>query len=166
MDRLISQQYSVPNQEYLNTSLASTLVQLSPILPAEGASLVKSVSILLSKLDLDIHDDRLAMALMDTLAEPLTQFMEISAAVQIQVDKIRDDHNPIDNKITDISMRIDGLHAAVIEAQEQSRVVVSIMESMHTTLQNHIKATIYTATNLPPQPLPTPEMFNPNTYAV
>ena len=66
MDQLISCQYSVPNQEHTASFLAYILSQFTLILPTEGAGLVKSVAVLLNVLDLNLHTDQAADALMDT----------------------------------------------------------------------------------------------------
>jgi len=42
--KLVSRQFSVPDQEYSITHLASVLFQLSATLPAEGASIVEAVA--------------------------------------------------------------------------------------------------------------------------
>ena len=120
MDRLIAREYSVPDQEYSNDFLASILTQLTHILPAEGASIVKAVAILLSELELDLRAEKAADALMDTLKEPFSQFIEVAMIAKAQAEKIVDGHDSIDNRIADIIGRVDGIHAAVIEAQEQS----------------------------------------------
>ena len=161
MDRLIAREYSVPDQEYSNDFLASILTQLTLILPAEGASIVKAVAILLSELELDLRAEKAADALMDTLKEPFSQFIEVATIAKAQAEKIVDGHDSIDNRIADIIGRVDGIHAAVIEAQEQSRAATTAAEDTHNTLQNHIEALATTA----PAPLHPPPDPNPNSYA-
>ncbi|KIM73987.1 hypothetical protein PILCRDRAFT_14801 [Piloderma croceum F 1598] len=117
MDKLIAREYSVPNQEYSNDFLASILIQLTLILPAEGASIVKAVAILLSELELDMRAERAADALMDTLKEPFGQFIEVAAIAKAQAEKIIDGHDSIDNRIANIIGRVDGIHAATIVAK-------------------------------------------------
>jgi hypothetical protein len=80
--KLVSREYSVPDQEYSITNLATILFQLTATLPAEGASIVKSVAMLLNELDLDNHAEHMAEALMITLRDPLQEFIETSAAIQ------------------------------------------------------------------------------------
>jgi hypothetical protein len=78
--KLVSREYSVPDQEYSITHLATILFQLTATLPAEGASIVKAVAILLNELDLDNHAEHMANTLMTTLRDPLQEFIETSAA--------------------------------------------------------------------------------------
>jgi hypothetical protein len=69
--KLVSHQFSVPDQEHTSTHLASVLFQLSATLPAEGASIVKTIAILVNQINLDNHANCMASALMDTLTDPL-----------------------------------------------------------------------------------------------
>jgi hypothetical protein len=165
MERLIAREYSVPDQEYSIDFLASILTQLTLILPAEGAGIVKAIAILLSELDLDMCADRAADALMETLKEPFREFIEVGAIVKAQAEKIVEGHDSIDTRMADIIGRIDGIHAAVIEAQEQTCVVTAAVEDTHSTLQSHIEnmaTTAHTSTPLHPLGSETP---NPNSYA-
>jgi hypothetical protein len=165
MDRLIARQYSVRDQEYTNSFLAGILTQLTLILPAEAAALVKSMAILLDELDLDLHANRASTALMDDLREPLTEFVELGMTARMEANCLITGNDSIDNHIADISSRIDGLHAAVIDAQEQSKFIASIAENTLDILQNHIKATplqpLAPTLSLPNQPITS----NMNTYA-
>jgi hypothetical protein len=52
--KLVSREYSESVSRILDHNLATILFQLTATLPAEGASIVKSVAILLNELDLDI----------------------------------------------------------------------------------------------------------------
>jgi hypothetical protein len=57
--------------------------------------------------------------------------------------------------MADIIGCIDGIHAAVIEAQEQTRVVTAAVEDTHSTLQSHIEnmaTTAHTSTPLTMEP--------------
>jgi len=108
----MSREYSVPDQEYLITHLATILLQLTATLPVKGASIVKSVSILLNKLDLDNHTKHMADALMTTLQDPLQEFIETSAAVQSHTNCVIDGHNSIENCILEIVSHVDKLQDA------------------------------------------------------
>jgi hypothetical protein len=158
VDRLIAREYAVFDQEYTNTFLASILVQLTLTLPAEGASLVKSVAILLDELDLNLHADCAASALMDTLAGPFEEFIEVGAAVKTQVDRVIEEHDTLENRVLDIVSRLEDLHALVLETREQTRLVTATAES----IKDHIETIPPLATN---PGHPAPESQNPNTYA-
>jgi hypothetical protein len=165
MERLIACKYSVPNQEYSIDFLASILTQLTLVLPAEGAGIVKAIAILLSELELDMRADRAADALMETLKEPFGEFIEVGAIVKAQAEKIVEGHDSINTQMADIIGCINGIHTAVIEAQEQTHVVTAAVEDTHSTLQSHIENMATTAHASPPlHPLES-ETPNLNSYA-
>ena len=133
--KLIACQYAIPDQEYSTSTLATILLQITPDLLAEGASVVKAIAILLDKLDIDLH----ANWVMDTLAEPFGQFIKVGSTVKTHTDNLTEGLNSIDNRVTDIASRIKNIHSAVIEAQTQAKLAASITEDTHTTIQKHIK---------------------------
>ena len=108
----MSCEYSVPNQEYLIIHLATILFQLTATLPAEGASIVKSVAMLLNDLDLDNHAEHMADALITKLRDPLQEFIETSATVQLHADRVINGHNSIENCVLEIVSRVDKLQDA------------------------------------------------------
>ena len=97
MDKLIACEYSIPDQEYSNDFLASILTQITLILPAEAASIVKAVAILLSELEMDMRAERAADTLMDSLKEHFSQFIDVATIAKAQVEKIADGHDSIEN---------------------------------------------------------------------
>jgi chromosome segregation ATPase len=135
VDKLISRQYAIPDQEYSNASLASILFQLTAILPAEGA-IIKAVAILLNELDLDQHATHVTAALMETLVNPLEEFSKTSAAIQSHADHVIDGHNSIENCVLEVVSRIDNLQAAFTETQEQAQSNTTAIKAMHSTLKN------------------------------
>jgi hypothetical protein len=161
VDKLISCQYAIPDQEYSNASLASILFQLTAILPAEGASIIKAVAILLNELDLNQHTTRVTAALMETLANPLEEFSKTSTAIQNHDDYVIDGHNSIENCVLKVVSRIDDLQAAFTEMQEQAQSNTIAIEAMHSTLKN-------LTLSPPPHAHHTPSSnanANPNSYA-
>ena len=100
--KLISHQYSIPDQEYTNLHLASILFQLTASLPAEGASIVKAIAILVNQIDLDNHAERMALALMDTVVEPLDGFIKMGSDIQTHADRIINGHESIENCIIEM----------------------------------------------------------------
>jgi len=168
MDKLIAREYSIPDQEYSNDFLASILIQITAILPAEAASIVKAVAVLLSELELDMRADRATDALMDTLKGPFSEFIEVGSIVKSQAERIVDGHDSIDNRITDIIGRVDDIHTAMIESQEQSRAAATAAEDTHKTLQtlqNHIETLATSALANPPLLPPHADNPSPNSYA-
>jgi hypothetical protein len=88
MDRQITRQYSIRDQEYTTSFLAGILTQLTLILPVEAAALVKSMAILLDELDLDLHANHASTALMDDLREPLAEFVELGMAARMEANRL------------------------------------------------------------------------------
>jgi hypothetical protein len=58
-----------------------------------------------------------------------------------------------------------GIHAAVIEAQEQSHIATAAIEDTHSTLQSHIKTLATTAHASPPFHPIESETSNLHSYA-
>src|SRR6202050_4164691 len=135
--KLVSREYSVPDQEYLITHLATILFQLTATLPAKGASIVKSVAMLLNELDLDNHAKHMAEALMTTLRDPLQEFIETSAAVQSHADRVIDGHDSIENCVLEIVSRVDKLQDAFRNTQEKAEANYNAVQNMIATLDQH-----------------------------
>ena len=135
--KLVSREYSVPDQEYSITHLATILFQLTATLPAEGASIVKSVAMLLKELDLDNHAEHMAEALMTTLRDPLQEFIETSAAVQSHADRVIDGHDAIENCVLEIVSRVDKLQDAFRNTQEKAEANYNAVQNMIATLDQH-----------------------------
>jgi hypothetical protein len=156
MDKLIARKYAIPDQEYSNDFLATILTQITLILPAEAASIVKAVAILLSELELDMCAEHAADALMDSLKEPFSQFIDMATIAKAQAEKIADGHDSIENRILDIIRCIDDIHAVVIQAQDHSCADMVAAENTHNALQSHIESLASTTPGLPCHPPPDP----------
>ena len=157
--KLESRQFSVPNQEYTNTHLASILFQLTATFPAEGASIVKAVAILVNQLDLDNHADRMIIALMDTLEPPLEGFIRIEASIQTHANRIIEGHESIEKCIIEMVSRVSDLHQAFHDKQEKAEANTLAVQNLIANIERH---------PLPPgadPTAPTPQSANPNTYA-
>ena len=50
VDKLITRQYAIPDQEYMSACLTTILFQVMTIRPAEAAGIVKAVTVLLNEL--------------------------------------------------------------------------------------------------------------------
>ena len=157
--KLESRQFSVPDQEYTNTHLASILFQLTATLPAEGASIVKAVAILVNQLDLDNHADRMAIALMDTLEPPMEGFIQMGASIQTHADRIIEGHESIENCVIEMVSRVSDLHEAFRDTQEKAEANTLAVQNLIANIERR---------PLPPgvdPTAPTPQSANPNTYA-
>jgi hypothetical protein len=99
------------------------------------SNIVKLVTILPNELDLNSHTNRLASVLRKTLAKPFNDFIPVRVAVREQTDHITGGTNSINNHIANILGCIDGLHAAVIRAQEKGRTAVLIAKNIHNVLK-------------------------------
>ena len=148
--KLVSRQFSVPDQEHTSTHLASVLFQLSATLPAEGASIVKAVAILVNQINLDNHADRMASALMDTLTDPLEGFITMGAAIQTHADRVIDGHESIENCVIEMVARVGNLHDAFRETQEKAEANTTAVQAMIASLEKRI------STQDPPPPPPSP----------
>ena len=157
--KLISRQYSIPDQEYTNSHLASILFQLTASLPAEGASIVKAIAILVNQIDLDNHAERMALALMDTLVEPLDGFIKMGSDIRSHADRIIDGHESIENCVIEMVSRVDNLHEAFRETQQKAEANTAAVQDMIATLEKH------TSITGPQNSAPEPSDPNPNSYA-
>jgi hypothetical protein len=157
--KLESRQFSVPDQEYTNTHLASILFQLTATLPAEGASIVKAVAILVNELDLDSHADRMANSLMDTLAGPMEEYIQMGASIQKHADRVIDGHESIENCVIEMVSRVGNLHDAFRDTQEKADANTLAVQHMIANLKSHLDS--------PPGPItsPPPPPHAPNSYA-
>jgi len=151
----------VPDQEYTNTHLASILFQLTATLPAEGASIVKAVAILVNELDLDSHADRMANSLMDTLAAPMEGFIQMGTSIQKHTDRIIDGHESIENCVIEMVSQIGNLHSAFHDTQEKADANTLAVQHMITNLERHINQP--TSPNITPL---LPQSSAPNSYAL
>ena len=77
------------------------------MLPAEGASIVKAVAILVNLLDLDNHADGMAIALMDTLEPPMEGFIRMGASIQTHADCIIKGHESIKNCVDALTISLN-----------------------------------------------------------
>ena len=157
--KLESRQFSVPDQEYTNTHLASILFQLTATLPAEGASIVKAVAILVNQLDLDNHADRMAIALMDTLEHPMDGFVRMGTSIQTHADRIIKGHESIENCVLEMVARVRDLHEAFRDTQEKTEANTLAVQTLTTNLEG-CQAPLGTGTIAL-----TPQLANPNSYA-
>jgi len=139
INKLVSRQFSIPDQVYTYTHLAAILFQLTATLPAEGASIVKAVAILISELDLDNHADRMASALMDTLAEPLEGFIQMGDTIQTHADRVIDGHESIENCVIEMVSRVDSLHDAFRDTQEKVEANTLTVQHMIANLERQLK---------------------------
>jgi hypothetical protein len=158
--KLVSREYSVPDQEYSITHLATILFQLTATLPAEGASIVKAVAILLNELDLDNHAEHMADALMTALRDPLQEFIETSASVQSHADRVINGHDSIENCVLEIVSRVDKLQDAFRVTQEKAEASYNTAQNMISTLDKRLPSP---DNQIPPPP--QPNASNPNSYA-
>ena len=133
--KLESRQFSVPDQEYTNTHLASILFQLTATLPAEGASIVKAVAILVNQLDLDNHADRMAIALMDTLEHPMDGFVRMGTSIQTHADRIIEGHKSIENCVLEMVARVSDLHEAFRDTQEKTEANTLAVQNLTTNIE-------------------------------
>ena len=157
--KLESRQFSVPDQEYTNTHLASILFQLTATLPAEGASIVKAVAILVNQLDLDNHADRMAIALMDTLEHPMEGFVRMGTSIQTHTDRIIEGHESIENCVLEMVARVSDLHEAFCDTQEKTEANTLAVQNLTTNIEGRPAPPGTGATASPPQ------LANPNSYA-
>jgi hypothetical protein len=138
MAKLVSREFSVPDQEYLITHLALILFQITATLPAEGASIVKAVAILVNELDLDNHAKHMADALMTSLRDPLQEFVESSATVQSHVNCVIEGHDSIENCVIKMVTRIDKLQDAFRDTQEKAKANNSAVQDLIATLDKRL----------------------------
>jgi hypothetical protein len=163
--KLVSREYSVPDQEYSTTHLATILFQLTATLPAEGASIVKAVAILINELDLDNHAEHMAEVLMTTLQEPLQEFIETSAAVQSHANRVIDGHESIENCMLEMVSRVDKLQDAFRDTQEKAEASYNTVQNMIATLDKRLPPPD-NQTLPPPQPIgPRPTSYASRTRA-
>jgi len=157
--KLESRQFSVPDQEYTNTHLASILFQLTSTLPAEGASIVKAVAILLNELDLDGHAERTTNAIMDTLVRPMQGFIDMGASIKEHADRVIDGHESIENCVIEMVSRIDDLHNAFRDTQEKADASNLAVQHTLANLEKRLDSPLEINTAPPPPP------STPNSYA-
>ena len=157
--KLISHQYSIPDQEYTNSHLASILFQLTASLPAEGASIVKAIVMLVNQIDLDNHAERMALALMDTLVELLDGFIKMGSDIQTHADCIIDRHESIENCVIEMVARVDNLHEVYCKTQQKAEANTAAVQDMLATLEKR------TSTTGPQSSAPELSDPNPNSYA-
>ena len=157
--KLESRQFSVPDQEYTNTHLASILFQLTATLPAEGASIVKAVAILVNQLDLDNHADRMASSLMDTLEPPMEGFIRMGASIQEHADRIIEGHDSIENCVIEMVTRVSDLHEAFRDTQEKAEANTLAVQNLIANIERR-PCPPGTDTNAP-----TLQSVDPNSYA-
>ena len=157
--QLESRQFSVPDQEYTNTHLASILFQLTAMLPAEGASIVKAVAILVNQLDLDNHADHMDSSLMDTLEPPMEGFIRMGASIQTHADRIIEGHESIENCVIEMVTRVSDLHEAFRDPQEKAEANTLAVQNLIANIERR-PCPPGTDTNAP-----TLQSVDPNSYA-
>jgi len=69
------------------------------------------------------------------------EFIEVGTIIKAHADRMIDSHDSINNCLSKVSSRIDNLHTAVIEAQEQKKITLAVAEELHSTLQSFVEAT-------------------------
>jgi hypothetical protein len=160
--KLVSRKYSVPDQEYTFAHLATILLQLTATLPAEGASIVKAVAILVNELDINDHAERMVTSFMCTLQDPLEGFIQVGTTPQSHTDHIIDSHESIKNCMLEMVSRIDNLHSAFCEAQEHAKTNTSAVQNMIATLE---KCTFTPGAQNSPPNNPAPDTYTSRAHA-
>ena len=111
--------------------------------------MVKAVSILLSKLDLDDHTDHMAMSFIHNLHDPPEGFIQVGTALQTHTDHAIDGHELIKSCVIKMVSWIGNLHDSFHENQEHMKANTTI-QNMIATLEKHFLTP--STQNPPPQP--------------
>jgi hypothetical protein len=164
--KLEEREFAAADQDYSVKFIATCLQQLTYLVPADPAAIIKSLAIILECIDSDHHATLAAGAIVDKMNEPLTEFIAMAKTARDIVAQLTNAADTISVQLGELAQHTANIGNVMTEIQQASQKASSSLEDQIEHLREIPQAQ-------PPPVPPSAETSNsglspnpnPNSYA-
>jgi hypothetical protein len=166
-ERLEEREFATVDQEYSVKFIAACLQQLTYMVPADPAAIIKSLAIILEHLDCDQHATVAAGAIVDKINEPLAELFAMANTAKDIVAQLANASDTISVQSGELAQHTANIGNVMTEIQQASQKASSSLEDQIEHMREIPQA--HPLPLPPPSATPSAESsnsnLNPNSYA-